>query len=57
MSNNVAKQTIKDACDAYKKFFKVLTKFPRFKSKKHSSPSFYQDNVKIQFTDTHVKVE
>lgn len=23
----------------------------------HSIPSFYQDNVKIKFTDTHVKVE
>ena len=31
--------------------------FPRFKSRKHSTPSFYQDNVKIQFTKTHVKVE
>nr|DAD64277.1 MAG TPA: endonuclease [Caudoviricetes sp.] len=27
------------------------------KSKKHSVLSFYQDNVKIQFTDTHVKIE
>ncbi len=57
ISNNVAKQAIKDACDAYKKFFKGLAKFPRFKSRKHSLPSFYQDNIKIQFTDTHVKVE
>ena len=36
ISNNVAKQAIKDACDAYKKFFKGLAKFPRFKSRKHS---------------------
>lgn len=57
ISNNVTKQAIKDACDTYKRFFKGLTKFPRFKSRKHSTPSFYQDNVKIQFTDTHVKVE
>ena len=57
ISNNVTKQAIKDACDAYKRFFKGLTKFPRFKSRKHSTPSFYQDNVKIQFTDTYVKVE
>ena len=57
VSNNVTKQAIKDACDAYKNFFKGYTKFPRFKSKKHSVPKFYQDNVKIQFTDTHVKVE
>ena len=57
VSNNVTKQAIKDACDAYKKFFKGLSKHPRFKSKKYSTPKFYQDNVKIQFTDTHVKME
>ena len=57
VSNNVTKQAIKDACEAYRDFFKGYTKFPRFKSKKHSVPKFYQDNVKIKFTDTHVKVE
>ena len=57
ISNNVAKQAIKDACNAYKKFFKAQCKYPKFKSKKYSTPSFYQDNGKIQFTDTHVKVE
>ena len=57
ISNNVAKQAIKDACDAYMKFFKGYSRFPKFKSRKFSVPSFYQDNVKIQFTDTHVKVE
>ncbi len=30
---------------------------PKFKSRKHSISKFYQDNVKIKFTDTHVKVE
>ena len=57
VSNNVTKQAIKDACNTYKKFFKGQCKYPKFKSKKHSTPSFYQDNIKIQFTDTHVKVE
>ena len=57
VSNNVTKQAIKDACEAYRDFFKGYTKFPRFKSRKHSMPKFYQDNVKIKFTDTHVKVE
>ena len=57
ISNNVTKQAIKDACDSYKRFFKGQTKHPKFKSKKNSKQSFYQDNVKIQFTDTHVKVE
>ena len=57
ISNNVTKQAIKDACEAYRNFFKGYTKFPKFKSRKHSTPKFYQDNVKIKFTDTHVKVE
>jgi len=57
VSNNVTKQAIKDACNTYKRFFKGQCKYPKFKSKKHSIPSFYQDNIKIQFTDTHVKVE
>ena len=56
-SNNIPKQAIKDACDSYKRFFKGYSKFPRFKSKKKSRPSFYVDNVKIKFTDTHVKLE
>ena len=57
ISNNVTKQAIKDACNSYKRFFKGQSKYPKFKSKKRSKPSFYQDNVKIQFTDTHVKIE
>ena len=56
-SNNISKQAIKDACDSYKKFFKGYSKFPKFKSKKKSRPSFYVDNIKIQFTDTRVKLE
>ncbi len=51
------KQAIKDACDAYQKFFRGYAKYPKFKSKKHDVPSFYQDNIKIKFTNTHVKIE
>ena len=57
ISNNVTKQAIKDACNSYKRFFKGLSKYPKFKSKKNSKQSFYQDNVVIRFTDTHVKIE
>ena len=57
ISNNVAKQAIKDACNSYKRFFKGQAKYPKFKSKKKFKPSFYQDAVKIKFTNTHVKVE
>ena len=53
---DVPKQAIKDACNAYKRFFKGYSKFPKFKSRKYSTPSFYQDNIKIKFTDTHVKL-
>ena len=57
ISNKVTEQAIKDACNAYKKFFNGKTKYPKFKNKKCSKQSFYQANDKIQFTDTHVKVE
>ncbi|MFY0516536.1 RNA-guided endonuclease InsQ/TnpB family protein [Lysinibacillus sp. UGB7] len=57
ISNNVTKQAIKDACSSYKRFFKGLAKYPRFKSRRKSTPSFYQDNEKIKFSATHVKVE
>lgn len=57
VSNNVTKQAIKDACESYRRFFKGLSKFPKYKSKKKSKPSFFQDPIKIKFTDTHVKVE
>ena len=57
ISNNVTKQAIKDACESYKRFFKGQSKFPKFKSRKKSKPSFYQDNCKIKFSNTHVKLE
>ncbi len=57
VSNNVTKQAIKDACTAYKNFFKGIQRYPKFKSKKKSIPKFYQDNIKIQFSETHVKLE
>lgn len=57
ISNNVTKQAIKDSCNDYKRFFKGLSKYPKYKSKKKSKPSFFQDPVKIKFTETHIKVE
>ena len=56
-SNNITKQAIKDACDSYKRFFNKQSGFPKFKSKKKTRPSFYIDTSKIQFTETHVKLE
>ena len=57
ISNNVTKQAIKDACNSYKRFFKGQSNYPKFKSKRRSRVAFYQDNVAIKFTDTHVKIE
>ena len=34
-----------------------MAQFPKYKSRKHSKPSFYADPVKIKFTGTHVKLE
>ena len=57
ISNNVCKQAIKDAVDAYRKFFKKQVQHPKYKSRKRSRPSFYADPLKIKFTSTHVKLE
>lgn len=40
VSNNIAKQAIKDACEAYKRFFKGLADKPRFKSRRKAKLSF-----------------
>ena len=57
ISNNVCKQAVKDAARAYEMFFKGLAGHPKYKSSKHSKPSFYADPIKIKFTGTHVKLE
>lgn len=57
VSNNVAKQAVKDACNAYKNFFKKLSKYPRFKSKKKTKPKFYNDNIKLKVKENKVLIE
>ena len=57
VSNNVTKQAVKDACNAYKRFFKGLAKKPRFKSKKKSKPSFYNDPIKLKVKEKKVLIE
>jgi len=56
-SNNITKQAIKDACDAYWKFFKGQSEKPKFKSRKKSPPKFYQDTEKIKFQAGKVRLE
>lgn len=57
VSNNVAKQAVKDCCNAYKNFFNKKAKFPRFKSKKKNKLSFYNDNVKLKSNGSKVLIE
>jgi len=52
VSNNVAKQAVKDGCEAYKKFFKGLADKPRFKSRRKSKPSFYNDTSKLKVKES-----
>ncbi len=48
VSNNVAKQAVKDACNAYTNYFQGKSKLPRFKSRKRSRLSFYNDTGKLK---------
>jgi putative transposase len=57
VSNNVAKQAVKDGCNAYKRFFKGLADKPRFKSRRKSKPSFYNDNMKLKVKSKMVLIE
>ena len=41
IGSNVMKQAIKDADNAYKRYFKGLSKQPKFKEKHKETPSFY----------------
>ena len=57
VSNNVAKQAVKDACNAYKRFFKGQSEKPKFKSRRKSKPSFYNDNIKLKVKNNIVLIE
>ena len=57
VSNNVAKQAVKDCCNAYKNFFKGLADKPKFKSRKKSKPSFYNDTSKLKAKEKSVLIE
>ena len=53
---DIVKQTVKDACKAYKTFFKNHKGKPKFKSKKFSKPSFYVDGWKLKIENGYVKI-
>ena len=56
ISNKVTVQAVTDAVIAYQRLFKKQAKFPKFKSRKKSKPSFYQDGFKIKVSETHIKL-
>ena len=57
VSNNVAKQAVKDACNAYKRFFKGQSNAPKFKSRRKSKKSFYNDTAKLKVKNKSVLIE
>ena len=57
VSNNVAKQAVKDACNAYKRFFKGQSSVPKFKSRRKSNKTFYNDAGKLKVKNKSVLVE
>jgi putative transposase len=57
VSNNIPKQAIKDACNAYLRFFRKQAQFPKFKSRRKSAPSFYNDNLKLKVEVGSVLIE
>ncbi len=56
-SCQIQAQAIKDACEAYMKFFKGQSGYPKFKSRKKSKPSFYIRCNTLQFSESHAKLE
>ena len=53
----MAKQAVKDACEAYKKFFKGQSNKPKFKSRKKNKASFYNDTSKLKVKKNLVLIE
>ena len=54
-SCDIVKQAVKDACNAYKLFFKGYKRKPRFKNKKHSKLSFFIDGWKLKIQNGYIK--
>ena len=57
VSNDALKQTIKDTYNAFVRYLKKVSKYPRRKSYKDINKSFYMDPLKIEFTENKVKLE
>lgn len=57
LSSNLIAQAVKDSCDSYKKFFKGLSNYPKFKTLRKSKSSFYVRYDRLYPTETNVNFE
>ena len=53
---DIVKQAVKDACQAYKRFFTLKKGSPKFKSKRNTKPSFYVDGWKLRIQEGYIKI-
>ncbi len=57
LPSKIIHQATFDACIAYEKFFKKLSKYPRYKSKKETYQSFWNPQDAIRFTKKKVMLQ
>ena len=57
VSAQVTQHAFEDLDNAYNNFFKVLSKYPKFKTKRHSRKSFYVRYDAIKFKNGMVNIE
>lgn len=57
VSAEIPQQAIKDFCEARDRFFKKLAQYPRYKSKKKSTVSFYHLSNKFKVCDGYIQLE
>ncbi len=57
LSGHMLKKSVDDACESYKRFFKGLSKYPKFKSRKRSKASFYVRYDRLNQAETSVNFE
>lgn len=54
---SISQQTCKDLCNAWERYFRGITRKPKFKSKGRSDQSFYQRNDGFHLTDDYFHIK
>ncbi|MGL5245840.1 MAG: RNA-guided endonuclease InsQ/TnpB family protein [Sarcina sp.] len=57
VSSEIPQQSLKDLNESFKKFFKGMANYPKFKSKRKAEISFYHLNNKFVVNETTIKLE